>query len=171
MPDPVYLGTMKRLFYTLSVCLVISGSGCKTAQTTAGTDTNPRISGTTNAPQSYYDNARSTVEPAAVQEISTDRTYGVTQKNPICVGGKPSEGVRNQQRYLNALRGPKGEETTYRRRGSCCEFKTPNGIMGLGLLDVYELTWAGNSKPMLLYVNLYDAGPLRAPVGLTLVKP
>lgn len=172
---------MKRLYYLLSLSVVmLAAPACRTAKTTApagatgapNTDANPRITGSINAPQSYYDNARRTVEPFFVAGVSEDATYGVTQKNPVCVGGKTDSGARNQQRYLNALRGPQGEEISYRRRGSCCAFETPNGIIGgMGMLDVYELTWAGAAKPLLLYLNFYDEGPLRAPVGLTVVKP
>lgn len=163
---------MKRLFYLLSLCAVLTTPACRTAKPTAGTDAQPNITGSTNAPQSYYDNARRTVPPFLVAGISTDPTYGVTQKNPICVGGNTDNGARNQQRYLNAMRGPKGEEISYHRRGSCCAFKTPNGLIGgMGMLDAYEITWAGNDKPVLLYLNLYDEGPLRAPIGLTVIQP
>lgn len=163
---------MKRVIYLLSLCTALGGSACQTAKPTAGTDAKPHITGSNNAPQSYYDNARRTVAPFAVLEVSTDPEYGATQKKPVCVGGTDTKGVRNQQRYLNALRGPQGQEISYRRRGSCCPFKTPNGLIeGMGMLDIYELTWAGNEKPVLLYVNLYDEGPLRAPVGLTVIQP
>jgi hypothetical protein len=163
---------MKRIFYLLSLSAVLSISACKTAKTTSGTNEKPNITGSTNLPQSYYDNARQTVAPATGLTVATDPEYGVTQQKPICVGGKSDSGVRNQQSYLNALRGPGGEEISYRRRGSCCAFKTPNGIIGgMGMLDVYEVTWAGSAKPMLLYINLYDKGPQLAPVGLTLAKP
>ena len=163
---------MKRLYYLLSLCLALSSVACKTAKPTSGTDANPRITGSNNSPQSYYDNARRTVAPAAVAEISADPEYGFTQKKPVCVGGTSADGVRNQQSYLNALRGPKGEDVSYRRRGSCCPFKTPHGLINnMGMLDIYELNWAGNEKPLIIYVNLYDEGPLRAPIGLTLTKP
>ncbi|QNH63922.1 hypothetical protein [Hymenobacter sediminicola] len=167
---------MKRVFYPLSLCAVLMMTSCKTAKTATGTDAKPNITGSINLPQSYYDNARHTLAPASGVAVATDPEYGVTQKKPVCVGGKidsmTDSGVRNQQRYLNALRGPGGEEISYRRRGSCCAFKTPNGIIdGMGMLDVYEITWAGSPKPMLVYLNFYDDGPLLAPVGLTLAKP
>ncbi|SHM00531.1 hypothetical protein [Hymenobacter psychrotolerans] len=163
---------MKRIFYLLSLSAVLATPACKTAKPTSGTNEKPNITGSTNLPQSYYDNARQTVAPASGLAVATDPEYGVTQQKPICVGGKTDSGARNQQRYLNALRGPGGEEISYRRRGSCCAFKTPNGIIGgMGMLDVYEVSWAGSAKPMLLYLNFYDDGPLLAPVGLTLAQP
>ena len=97
--------------------------------------------------------------------ISGDKTYAYTQENPVKVGGGPT----NERRYLNALLGPDGESIQYRRRGSCCPFKTPNGIMGGGMLDIYEIVYKDehNEKPILLYINMYDADSLKAPVGFT----
>ena len=132
---------MKRIIYFLSLSVALNCISCKTAKTSSGSDANPNITGSTNAPQSYYDNARRNVAPFVVLKTSTDPTYGFTQKNAVRVGGvKENMGPRNEQRYLNALRGPKGEDISYNRRGSCCAFKTPNGFENVGLLDVYEVT-------------------------------
>jgi hypothetical protein len=102
--------------------------------------TEPAILGATSVGKEYYENARQTVEPFVVQEVSTDSTYAFTSKNPVNVGGGFKLGARNQQRYLNALRGPGGQAVTYERRGSCCMFNTPNGMNGMGLLDAYLVT-------------------------------
>jgi len=101
--------------------------------------------------------------------ISTDKTYAYTEKNPVKVGGvDKSEGPMNERRFLNALAGPGGEDIWYTRRGSCCHFKTPNGFLGGGLLDVYSVTWQGTEDTVSLYINMYDYGPLYAPVGFTI---
>lgn len=107
-----------------------------------------------------------------LSEISIDETYGYTTKNPINVGGiKKSEGVQNEQRFLNALKGPKGEIVTYHREGSCCIFKTKNGLFNKsGLLDIYMVTWKGSMDTVSLYINLYDFGLLKAPKGFTFKK-
>jgi hypothetical protein len=42
--------------------------------------------------------------------------------------------------------------------------------MGAGFLDVYEVTWHGQKKPIILYVNIYEKGLLKVPVGLSLKK-
>lgn len=103
-----------------------------------------------------------------ISEVSHDASYGYNQQNPIKVGGaKSSEGPLNERRFLNALLGPNGERINYTRRGSCCSFETPNGIMGGGLLDMYEVTYTGLEKPIVLYVNMYDYGILKAPKGFT----
>ena len=132
---------MNRMLYLLTVSLLLALPACKTPQAASGTDANPRIGGSNNAPQSYYDAARQRGATTAVLAVSTDPEYGVSQKKPVCVAGISEEKVKNQHQHLNALRGPNGEAISYRRRGSCCDFKTRNGpIDGMGLLDVYALT-------------------------------
>lgn len=105
-------------------------------------------------------------------EVSDDATYGYTEANPIHVGGAFDTGVKNQQRYLNALLGPNGEQTSYVRLGSCCHFKSKNGFNGVGLLDKYKVTYDGLEEGVVLYVNLYDydSKPLKAPKGFTILK-
>lgn len=103
--------------------------------------------------------------------VSTDPAYGVTPEKPVKVGGGFSDGAKHQESYLNALRGPDGQPVTWKRLGTCCPFKTPNGIVGeRGLLDRVEVTYKGLQEPVILYLNLYDRETPRAPVGFTL-KP
>lgn len=103
---------------------------------------------------------------------SDDKTYGYTEKNPIMVGGvKTQEGPLNERRFLNALVGPNGEKISYYRIGSCCQFSTPNGMIDNGgLLDKYSVTYEGLDKEIILYINMYDSGKLKVPVGFKL-KP
>lgn len=108
-----------------------------------------------------------------LESISTDVTYGVTEENPIKVGGvKDGTGAMNERRYLNGLAGPNGEKIDYFRRGSCCNFKTPNGLFGGGLLDLYAVFWEGSSDTLGIYINMYDFDdkPLLAPKGLSIVS-
>jgi len=91
-------------------------------------------------------------------------TYGFSPENPIHVGGGPE----GQHAFLSALRGPEGQPLAWRRLGSCCEFETPNGIMGRGLLDIYEVFHEGMERPVILYLDMYDSGPVAAPTGFTL---
>ncbi len=68
-----------------------------------------------------------------ITEISTDKTYGLSPKNPVEVGGiKDSQGPKNERRFLNALAGPNGEEISYFRAGSCCSIKSNNNPFGYG---------------------------------------
>ena len=107
-----------------------------------------------------------------VTEQSTDPTYGLTEGNPVKVGGaNEQEGPRNERRYLNALTGPQGQKISYYRLGSCCSFKTENGFLGEGLLDNYRVTWEGSADTVSIYINMYDFGDLKAPVGFGLKNP
>lgn len=104
-------------------------------------------------------------------EISKDPTYGLSAKNPVEVGGAArSEGPLNERRYLNALTGPNGERVTYYRAGSCCPVKSKNGFMGMAMLDNYRVTWEGSKDTVSIYINMYDSGVLKAPVGFKMVK-
>ena len=91
-------------------------------------------------------------------------SYGFSPENPIHVGGGPD----GQHAFLETLRGPDGEPLAWRRLGSCCEFETPNGIMGFGLLDMYEVTYEGLERSVILYLDMYESGPVMAPAGFML---
>lgn len=104
-------------------------------------------------------------------EISTDPSYGLSEKKPIEVGGvEKREGPLNERRYLNALAGPNGEKVSYYRAGSCCGVKSKNGFMGIAVLDNYRVTWEGSKDTVSIYINMYDYGELKAPVGFTIKK-
>jgi hypothetical protein len=101
--------------------------------------------------------------------VSTDPTYGFSEKNPVEVGGvDKGEGPLNERRFLNALAGPNGEPISYYRAGSCCPVKSENGFMGKAMLDNYRVTWEGSADTVSIYINMYDYGELMAPVGFTL---
>ena len=59
---------------------------------------------------------------------------------------------------------------TYKKIESCCPFPTKKSEMGAGFLDIYELTWEGQTTPVKLYLNIYEKGVLMVPVGLSLKK-
>lgn len=101
-----------------------------------------------------------------LEGISDDSTYGYHMSNAIKVSGGPT----NERRYLNALLGPNGEPVSYFRHGSCCPVKSDNGMMGMAMLDIYEIKYEGIEKPVILYLNMYDPGILKAPVGFTFKK-
>ena len=106
-----------------------------------------------------------------ITEYSKDKRYGYEKEYPINIfySNTKNETI-NQQRYLNALAGPKGEKITYTKLESCCPFPTQRSEMGAGFLDVYELKWEGQQNPVTLYLNIYEKGVLMVPVGLTLKK-
>jgi hypothetical protein len=95
---------------------------------------------------------------------SVDETYGYNEKNAIKVGGF-DQGPKNERDYLNSLTGPNGEPVSFIRKGSCCDFKTNNSPLGIGLLDMYKVWYTGKKDTVLLYINMYDKGKLKAPKG------
>ncbi|MGB0850756.1 MAG: 2-dehydro-3-deoxyphosphooctonate aldolase [Bacteroidia bacterium] len=121
--------------------------------------------------QSYNSSYYQSTSDKTANGISTDKTYGYTQENPICVGNQNKMGgPLDEKSYLNSIKGPNGEDISYVREGSCCPFKSKNGLMGSGLLDIYTINYAGLDEPITLYINMYDSDELEAPVGFTLAK-
>lgn len=106
-----------------------------------------------------------------ITEFSKDKKYGYDKDYPINIfyNNTKNETI-NQDRFLNALAGPKGEKITFTKLESCCPFPTKRSEMGAGFLDVYELKWEGQKKPILLYLNIYEKGILMVPTGLSLRK-
>ena len=106
-----------------------------------------------------------------ITEFSNDKNYGYNKDYPINIFyGTTNNVTINQQRFFNALAGPKGEKIIYTKLESCCPFPAKRSDMGAGLLDVYELKWEGQKTPIILYLNIYEKGALMVPVGLTLKK-
>lgn len=106
-----------------------------------------------------------------ITKYSSDKKYGYDKDYPINVFFKnTSDENINSQRFLNALAGPKGEKITFKKTETCCPFPTKKSEMGAGFLNIYEVSWAGNKQPILLYLNIYEKGALMVPVGLSLKK-
>ena len=106
-----------------------------------------------------------------ITAFSKDKKYGYDADYPVNLFYKNTTNETiNQERFLNALAGPKGEKITYTKLQSCCPFPTKRTDLGAGLLDVYELKWEGQKKPAKLYLNIFEKGILMVPVGLSLKK-
>jgi len=106
-----------------------------------------------------------------IEEISLDKTYGFSPKNPVEVGGNSSRnGPTNERKYLSMLAGPNGEKVSFYRAGSCCPIKSDKGFMGYAMLDNYRVTWEGSTDTVSIYINMYDRSVLKAPVGFTIKK-
>jgi hypothetical protein len=106
-----------------------------------------------------------------ITEYSKNAKYGYNKDYPVNIffRNTTDESI-NQERFLNALAGPKGEEITFKKLESCCPFPTKRSEMGAGFLDVYEVTWQGQKKPIILYINIYEKGLLKVPMGLSLKR-
>jgi len=153
---------MKKLILSLSAAAMLAA--CAGQKQKAST--NQGIGDTRTTPVEYLDD-----RTYKLTTQTDDKTYGYEQSNPIKVGGVRESGPQNQRRFLNALLGPNGEEVGYYRAGSCCHFKTPNGLLNNGgLLDLYKVYWEGGTDTLSLYLNLYDEGDLLIPVGFTARK-
>jgi hypothetical protein len=99
---------------------------------------------------------------------SNDKKYGYDKDYPINVFYKNVAAAKeNQERFLNALAGPKGEKISYIKTGICCPFPTTKSEMGVASLDVYSISWEGLKKPAILYLNSFEKGTLMVPVGFT----
>lgn len=104
-----------------------------------------------------------------ITQYSKDAKYGYDKDYPINVFFRnTTEMDANQQRFLNALAGPKGEKIIYKKTESCCPFPTKKSELGAGFLDVYEISWQGQKTPIKLYINIYEKGILMVPLGLSL---
>ncbi len=106
-----------------------------------------------------------------ITEYSKDKKYGFEPDYPVNVFFRDANDENlNAKRFLNALAGPNGEKITYTKIESCCPFPTKRVAIGAGFLDIYELTWKGQSNPIKIYLNIYERGFLMVPVGLSLKK-
>lgn len=113
-------------------------------------------------------------EPLPVESYhltSTDPEYGYIAEKPIELGGfllgSKSAGAHVQ--YFEGLLGPNGEQVKVTRIGSCCAFEDKSMPFGGGLLDRYQLTYKGQNKPAIIYVNLYKFNKPLAPKGFALL--
>ena len=106
-----------------------------------------------------------------ITEYSKDKKYGYHPNYPINIFYKNTlDENSNPARFFNALTGPKGEKIVYIKTGNCCPFPTKKSEMGAGFLSVYEITWEGLKKPIVLYLNLYEKGKIAVPIGFELKK-
>lgn len=112
-----------------------------------------------------------TSERFLVTEYTSNKKYGYDPDYPVNVFYRNTKDENlNATRYLNALKGPNGEEIFYIKIETCCPFPSKRTDMGAGLLDVYEISWKGQSKPVRLYINIYEKGYLYIPIGFTAKK-
>jgi hypothetical protein len=158
---------MKSSQFFALLMIIVAVNACS-ASKKAGSSNKTSDGAVSNAKIDY---AMLNQQTFVLTAVSTDATYGYAQSNPIHVGGTiESNGPLNQRRFLNALLGPAGEEVTYVRKGSCCAFKSENGFSGYGMLDRYEMTYAGLASPVILFIDMYDYAELKAPKGFTFRK-
>ena len=149
---------MKNIFFFI-VLLIAATSCVSTKSTLKNVDDNaPDLTLTKN-------------NTFAITLFSKDKKYGYNPDYPINIFYRNTrDETLNEIRFLNALAGPNSEKITYTRLETCCPFPTKRSDMGAGFLNVYELKWEGQKKPITLYLNIYEKGILMVPMGLSL-KP
>jgi len=99
--------------------------------------------------------------------VADDPAFATSQGQPVQVGGGAMFVAARERRYLDALRGPTGEQVQYKRTRTTRVEGDDRTI-----LDVYEVTYAGLEKPSVLYLDAYhfdDA--LKAPKGFVCAVP
>lgn len=106
-----------------------------------------------------------------VTEYASDTKYGYNQDYPINLGFENEKfSPKNIPLFFNALTGPKGEKINYEKVDSCCPFPTKKSVMGAGTLDIYQVTFEGSDKKILLYINIYEKGKVLCPKGFEIKK-
>ena len=107
-----------------------------------------------------------------ITEYATDNKYGYDQDYPINIGfiHEKQEDI-NIQYYFNGLEGPNGEKTSYKKVDTCCPFPTKNSLMGAGTVGIYEVTFEGSNKKVMLYFNIFEKGKILCPKGFAIKKP
>ena len=149
---------MKNIL-TYLVLLIFTTSCVSTKSTLKNVDDNVPI------PQLTKDNN------FVITAYSKDKKYGYDMDYPINVFYRNAKEIAlNEERFLNALAGPKGEKITYTKLESCCPFPTKRSEMGAGFLDIFEIKWEGQKNTVKLYMNIYEKGELLVPLGFTLKK-
>lgn len=104
-------------------------------------------------------------------EYASDSKYGYNQDYPINLGFENEIfSQKNISYFFNALTGPNGEKIQYEKVDSCCPFPTKKSVMGAGTLEIYQVTFEGSDKKILLYFNIYEKGKVLCPKGFSIKK-
>ena len=110
-----------------------------------------------------------TGEKFVITEKSDDDKYGYDSDYPINLGFDNEKfAPKNIKYYFNALLGKNGETFTYHKVESCCPFPSKRTSIGVGTLDIYEITFDNNQKKIRLYFNIYEKGKVLCPKGFSI---
>ena len=151
---------MKKILALLFLLLIATNSCVSTKNTIKNIDDNAAI------PKLTKKNA------FVLTTYSKNSKYGFDKDYPINVFYKNSQDENlNATRFLNALAGPNGENLDFEKIDSCCPFPSTHSELGAGFLDIYKITYKGISKPIFLYINIYERGLLEVPLGFTINNP
>lgn len=94
-----------------------------------------------------------------LRQYSTDKKYGYTSKRPVMVGKGANGGPANQRAYLDLLRDQNGKPIWYERKGSCCPYKSENGLFGSAMVDEYIIYYTNEAREQVstsIFISFYD---------------
>lgn len=103
---------------------------------------------------------------ALLDTVSSDPAYAFDKMHPVKTGA----GYAAEWRYLNALRGPRGEVVHYQRMGACCVFESAAAEQGKGFLDQYTLRYEGLAQPLDIFLNMFETSAPMAPLGFSFAQ-
>jgi hypothetical protein len=106
-----------------------------------------------------------------ITEYASNSKYGYDADYPINVGfDNEKYSIKSINYFLNALTGSNGETLKFEKKENCCPFPTERSAMGGGILEIYEVSFAGKKEAIRLYFNINDKGKLLCPKGFS-IKP
>jgi len=106
-----------------------------------------------------------------ISELAPDSNYGYNKDYPINLGFENEKySPKNITYFFNTLEGPNGEKISYKKIDNCCPFPSKRSVVGAGTLDVYQISFEGSDKKVVLYFNIYDKGKVYCPKGFTIKK-
>lgn len=105
-------------------------------------------------------------------ETASDLKYGYSEFYPVNLGFSQYENSNNFNvtRYFNAIKGPNGENISYKLIETCCPFPSKNNKMGAGTLDLYEIYLEGTNTTKKIYINTFEKGKVMCLKGFTIKK-
>lgn len=104
-------------------------------------------------------------------EYATDEKYAFNKDYPVNLGFEnETYSPKNIVYFFNSLVGPNGEKISYEKIDTCCPFPTKKSVMGAGTLEIYQVTFEGTDKKLILYLNIYEKGKVLCPKGFSIKK-
>jgi len=102
-------------------------------------------------------------------EYDKDGKYGYDMDYPINLGFENEKySPKNVEYFFNSIGGPNGEKISYEKIDTCCPFPTKKSAVGAGTLDIYQISFEGTEKKIILYLNIYEKGKVLCPKGFSI---
>lgn len=102
-------------------------------------------------------------------EYDKEGKYGYDMDYPINLGFENEKySPKNVEYFFNAISGPNGKKISYEKIDTCCPFPTKKSAVGAGTLDIYQISFEGTEKKIILYINIYEKGKVLCPKGFSI---